>query len=119
MPTQPRPFTDFPLEAEERHQHLVWFCAAARLLAHGRCRSLWDVLRRLETDLPPGQCPSYSSLRLLPERLAGLLRLSFSRDVTLYRTRWSDGGNVVGLTDDGREVLRLAEEYLAATGQVV
>lgn len=111
-PSPPRPFCDFPAEARECEPHLRLFLAIGPLLAAG-CRSLWDIHRKL----PQVGRRCYSTIRLLPDRLQALLNLAFGHPVELYRTRWPDGGAVLGLTAEGRVALRLTTEYLAGLDQ--
>jgi hypothetical protein len=110
QPSPVRPFSEFPCEAAECDQALRWFQAAGQLMVV-RCKSLWDVCRKLCEASQ--DAPSYSSLRLVLQSLAKLLRLSFGRNIEVYRTRWPNGGSVIGLTEEGRVALRLTVEFLA------
>lgn len=110
VPTAPRPFSDFSAEARACEPHLHLLVAAGPALSAG-FYSLSHVLTEIRQRLG-AEAPSYNTLRLLPRKLAGLLRLSFGREVELYRTVRL-GRRVVGLSDDGAVALRLAREYFA------
>jgi hypothetical protein len=111
--TSPRPFSDFPAESRKCEPHLRLLVAVGPVLSAGfysMSHAFAEVQRQLGDE-----APSYNTLRLLPQKLARLLRLSFGRDVELYR-RVPFGRRVVGLSADGPVVLRLARDYLAAGG---
>jgi hypothetical protein len=111
-PASPRPFSDFPTEARTCEPHLRLLVAIEPVLVAGfysLSHALAEVRGRLGAETP-----SYNTLRLLPQKLTRLLRLSFDREVELYRTV-PLGRRVVGLSADGAVVLRLAREYLAGT----
>jgi hypothetical protein len=109
-PAAPRPFSDFPDEARKCEPHLCLLLAVGPVLSAG-FYSLSHALAEVQRQLGD-EAPSYNTLRLLPPKLARLLRLSFGHDVVMYRTV-QFGRRVVGLSADGPVVLRLAREYLA------
>jgi hypothetical protein len=110
------PFIDFPKEARACEPHLRLFVAIGPVLTAGfyslSC-ALTEVRQRLGDE-----APSYNTLRLLPQKLARLLRLSFGREVELYRTV-PLGRRVVGLSADGVVVLQLARDYLTEISPAV
>jgi hypothetical protein len=83
---------------------------AAQLLESGCC-SLHQVHKELHKL--PGFHPGLSYLCKLREKLAPLLLRSFRREVCIYLNSGQNGLPVMGLSEDGREALRLAIEYLA------
>lgn len=108
----PRPFSIFPVEARACEPYLLLLVAAGPVLS-ASFHSLSYALAMLRSQLGE-DTPSYSALRLLPRNLADLLRLSFGREVELYRTVRL-GRRIVGRSADGVEALRLACEYFAAS----
>lgn len=110
----PRPLTDFPGDTKKVLRYLLWFAQIGPYLEAG-CNSLAAAFVAMATDATGGY-PKYSSVRLLPEKLESLFALAFGHEVILYRTRWADGGEVVGLTEDGAIALQLTREYLRSLG---
>jgi hypothetical protein len=114
VPAPPRPFSDFSEEARKCEPHIRLLVATEPVLSAGFYSLLFaltEVRQRLGAE-----SPSYNTLRLLPKKLAKLLRLSFGREVELYRTvRF--GCRVVGQSADGAAVLQLARDYLVEIGR--
>jgi hypothetical protein len=108
-PHIPRPFADFPEEARKCEPYLRLLVAIEPVLIQGfysLSHAFAEVRRRLGTE-----APCYNSVRLMPKKLAKLLRQSFGREVELYRTvRF--GRRVVGLSADGFVIIQLARNYL-------
>ena len=100
---------DFPFFDPRIVKYLRWFREIG-LLLESTCKSLRSVsdelTKRYENGELPDECfPGITSICNLPILLSPLLEQRFGLRIELYQKTRPNGGQVIGLTDDGRSFL--------------